>query len=169
MLETKEPVENLTTWVFEENSFVPVAKLVGEERYSIVSDYLGTPTHAFDGAGEKVWERQLDIYGAVRAALGTKGLIPYLYQGQYVDDETGLAYNRFRYYDPESGNYLSQDPIGLSGGDRDLHGYTKNPCFLIDPFGTTPLDQGGYSVYGLFENGAKDRYYVGIFTIILLR
>ena len=81
------------------NSFVPVAKLVGEERYSMVSDYLGTPTHAFDGAGEKVWERQLDIYGAVRAAL-TKGLIPYLYQTRYADDETGLAYNRFRYYDP---------------------------------------------------------------------
>src|SRR5690606_36462463 len=78
--EAKEPVENVTTWLFEENSFVPCAKIVGGEQYSIVCDYLGTPTHAYDAEGAKVWERELDIYGAVRK--GNNEFIPFLYQGQ---------------------------------------------------------------------------------------
>jgi RHS family protein len=40
---------------------------------------------------------------------------PFRYQGQYEDSETGLYYNRFRYYDPSTGAYISQDPIGLAG------------------------------------------------------
>ena len=77
---------------------MPVAKIVNDQKYSIVSDYLGTPTCAFDTDGEKVWERELDIYG--RAKKGTNDFIPFLYQGQYYDIEIGLAYNRFRYYSP---------------------------------------------------------------------
>ncbi len=46
------------------------------------------------------------------------------FQNQWEDDETGLYYNLHRYYDPDSGQYLSQDPIGLAGGLR-THGYVK--------------------------------------------
>lgn len=52
-----------------------------------------------------------------------EGFFNYFYQGQSYDGETGLAYNRFRYYDPEQGNYISQDPIGLAGGNPTLYGY----------------------------------------------
>ncbi|NEN76064.1 RHS repeat-associated core domain-containing protein [Pelistega sp. NLN82] len=45
-----------------------------------------------------------------------------------------MAYNRFRYYDPESGSYISSDPIGLSGGERPF-GYFDNPIGWVDPFG----------------------------------
>ncbi|MDC6117325.1 RHS repeat-associated core domain-containing protein [Serratia rubidaea] len=41
---------------------------------------------------------------------------PLRFQGQYFDAETGLHYNRYRYYDPQTGSYISQDPIGLVGG-----------------------------------------------------
>ena len=102
--------------MYENGSFVPSAKLTPENEYSIVADYLGTPTHSYDKNGTLVWERELDCYGKVRKQTGDKSFIPQLYQGQYVDEETGLAYNRFRYYDAESGNYVSQDPIGLAGG-----------------------------------------------------
>ncbi len=51
-----------------------------------------------------------------------EGFCNYLYQGQALDPETGLAYNRFRYYAPEEGIYVSQDPIGLAGGLR-LYGF----------------------------------------------
>jgi YD repeat-containing protein len=53
VIEEKEPVENLITWVFEDGSFVPCAKIENENEYSIVVYYLGTPTHACNSAGEK--------------------------------------------------------------------------------------------------------------------
>ena len=61
--------------------------------------------------------------------------IPFRYQGQYHDIETGLFYNTFRYYDPESGNYTQiDDPIGLVGGMQ-LYGYVHDTNTFIDIFG----------------------------------
>ncbi len=131
-----EPTENITTWHYELNSFTPCAKEENGKFYSIISDYLGTPTHAFDEAGKKVWERQLDCYGRIR--IGNNKFVPFLYPGQYVDEETGLAYNRFRYYSPETGNYLSQDPIGLNGGNA-LYSYVSDTNHYIDFFGLNPI------------------------------
>lgn len=139
-----EPTENLITWIHEEGSFVPCARIEGEEQYSIVADYLGTPTHVFDSSGKKVWERELDCYGAVRKEVGIKGLVPQLYQGQMLDEETGLAYNRFRYYAPEEGMYISQDPIRLKGG-MELYGYVRNTNAWVDIFGLTECFRGGTS------------------------
>ena len=56
------------------------------------------------------------------------------FQGQWHDVETGLHYNRFRYYDPEVGRFIHQDPIGLLGGFN-LYQYAPNPLGWIDPFG----------------------------------
>jgi RHS repeat-associated protein len=56
------------------------------------------------------------------------------FQGQYEDGETGLFYNRFRYYDPDAGLYISPDPLGLEGGLRPF-GYGINPTRWIDPLG----------------------------------
>ena len=95
---------------------VPSAKIVGERRYSIISDYLGTPVEAYDEEGQRVWARELDIYGQTRSEVGEVGFIPFLYQGQYLDTETGLAYNRFRYYSPETGAYINQKTILLEIG-----------------------------------------------------
>lgn len=132
--EGNEPVNDVITWLYEADSFVPCAKIVEGQEYSIVADYLGTPTHAFDKEGLLVWERELDIYGMVLKQTGERSFIPQLYQGQYEDAETGLCYNRFRYYDKESGNYISQDPIGLFGGDN-FYAYVTNSAGYIDPLG----------------------------------
>ena len=56
------------------------------------------------------------------------------FQGQYFDEETGLHYNRFRYYDPDVGRFVSQDPIGLLGGDN-LYQYAPNPSGWVDQLG----------------------------------
>ncbi|MBD9416274.1 RHS repeat-associated core domain-containing protein, partial [Pseudomonas sp. PDM16] len=56
------------------------------------------------------------------------------FQGQYYDQETGLHYNRFRYYDPDIGRFISQDPIGLRGGINNYQ-YAPNPVGWIDPVG----------------------------------
>ena len=58
------------------------------------------------------------------------------YKGQYLDQETGLYYNRFRYYDPEVGSYISQDPIKLRGGLK-FYSYVSNPTLWCDPYGLT--------------------------------
>lgn len=80
----------------------------------------------------------------------------------YHDSETDLCYNRFRYYSPETGSYLSQDPIRLAGNNPTLYAYVPDPNTWLDPFGLDPLGTGGYSVYALYEKGAAEPYYVGI-------
>jgi len=112
-----------------------VAKVTEQERYTIVHDYLGTPTQAYDSRGKLVWEILLDVYGNAKENAGEKCFIPFRYQGQYEDEETGLYYNRFRYYSPQMGMYVSQDPIGLAGGNPTLYGYVFDPNTQIDPFG----------------------------------
>ena len=103
---------------------------------------LGTPILAVDSEGNEVWNRQLDIYGRVKREIKASSLgddvrpfIPFLYQGQYYDFETKLAYNRFRYYSPETGAYISQDPIGLAGGNPTIYGYVKDSNWWVDVFG----------------------------------
>ena len=131
-----EPLpKDLVTWIFDEGSFAPAAKLVGDQQYSIITDYLGTPVEAYDVEGKKVWECELDVYGKVRKVKGEQAFIPFRYQGQYEDKETGLYYNRFRYYSPESGGYISQDPIGLLGNNPNFYGYTFDSNTEVDVFG----------------------------------
>ncbi|WP_353117752.1 DUF6531 domain-containing protein [Myroides odoratus] len=127
--------EDIITWVFEEGGFVPLAKLKGKQQYSLVADHLGTPIRAYSDTGDKVWERELDSFGNARMTFGDEGFCSYLYQGQTQDKETGLAYNRFRYYDPEVGNYIAQDPIGLAGNNPTLYGYVADPTGWLDVFG----------------------------------
>lgn len=61
-------------------------------------------------------------------------LQPLRFQGQFFDGETGLHYNRFRYYDSDVGMFVSLDPIGLMGGDN-VFAYSPNPIMWIDPLG----------------------------------
>jgi RHS repeat-associated protein len=69
---------------------------------------------------------------------------PFRYQGQYHDSETGLYYNRFRYYSPDEGMYLSQDPIGLAGNNPTLYAYVHDPNSWVDVLG---LDCGKPTKY----------------------
>ncbi|ABC27381.1 Rhs family protein [Hahella chejuensis KCTC 2396] len=61
---------------------------------------------------------------------------PLRFQGQYYDEETGFHYNRHRYYDPQSGRFINQAPIGLLGG-ANAYQYAPNPVGWVDPFGLT--------------------------------
>ena len=88
--------------------------------------------------GNVVWRREGTIYGATEkesAAGSTRS--PFRLLGQYEDEETGLAYNRNRYYDSESGTFLSADPIDIEGGPN-AFAYSSNPVDLQDPFGFDP-------------------------------
>ncbi len=129
-----EVLQPLTTWLFEADSFIPMAKLVGGTSYSIITDHIGTPVAMYDNNGEATWEAEYDIYGKVRRMFGRKSACPFRYQGQYEDEETGLYYNRFRYYALEEGMYVSQDPIGLNGRFS-LYGYVHDLNEWVDVLG----------------------------------
>lgn len=107
-------------------------------------DYLGTPREMVNERGKIVWSEMLSVWGRIVAKrdvvdLGRKWRVsqPIRFQGQYEDDETGLFYNRYRYYDPDSGTYLSQDPIRLRGG-LNLYSY-PTPTSYVDPRGLVRL------------------------------
>ena len=140
---TKDSEDKITTWVFQDLTLS--AKIVNGKAYSIINDHLGTPIMALDSEGVEVWTRLLDIYGRVKyeyksSSLGDDPMpfIPFLQAGQYYDIEIGLAYNRFRYYDPSTGTYISQDPIGLRSGQPNIYAYVRNPNGSIDFFGLAP-------------------------------
>ena len=144
---TEEAEENVVTWLFEQDTFVPAAKLVANgECFSIVSDYLGTPLQAFDNNGNKIWEQELDIFGRKRRKGNNKSsFIPFKYQGQYEDIETGLYYNRFRYYDSCIGNYISQDPIRLASNSVNLYSYISDSNSWLDIFGLFGSGKGTHT------------------------
>ena len=147
---------DVTTWLFEQNTFIPAAKLAANgESFSIVSDYLGTPMQAYDKKGNKVWEQELDIYGRQRKR--PSAFIPFKYQGQYEDAETGLYYNRFRYYDPNAGSYISQDPIGLKGGNPTLYACVKDSNNEIDVCGLNVFWSGGVDAQNAARIFAKQK------------
>ena len=150
--------EELVTWVFNDG-FVPTAKLTNDGAFSIISDYLGTPVEAYDKTGECIWSAELDIYGRVKEFTGDVDFVPFRYQGQYGDVETGLYYSRFRYYDPLVGQYTQQDPIGLAGGNPTLYGYVHDPNTWIDPFGLGEcgMGNGGTGNGGTGNGGAGSR------------
>jgi len=102
----------------------------------------GLPRELTGTDGSVVWRAVYRAWGNTlrteqAAAENTEPVYqPLRYQGQYFDAETGLHYNRFRYYDPDAGRFVSQDPIGLAGGVN-LYQYAPNPLSWVDPLGLT--------------------------------
>lgn len=121
-------------WVFDPHSFAPLAKIEQGQFYSVITDHLGTPQEMLDIQGDIVWQAHYTAWGGIQEQRHNKIDCPVRFQGQWCDDESGLYYNRFRYYDPEDARYVSSDPIELYGGNN-LFAYVFNPNGWIDPFG----------------------------------
>ena len=84
----------------------------------------------------KISEWEFDVYGKFRTFAGRSlNDFPFRYQGQYEDSETGLYYNRFRYYDPNTGGYISHDPIRLEAENPTLYGYVSDTNMWVDILG----------------------------------
>src|SRR5690606_31146986 len=122
------------TWLFEPESFAPLGKLVAGERFGIVTDHVGTPTGMYDGRGRESWAAEPDTYGDLRTLRGARTACPFRQPGQYEDPETGLYYNRFRYYQPGSGGFISTDPLRWLSGPRPF-AHVRDPVIHTDPFG----------------------------------
>ncbi|NML35517.1 RHS repeat-associated core domain-containing protein, partial [Paraburkholderia antibiotica] len=122
-----------------DGGFVQVPAKTRHATYFYQNDHLGTPQEMVDESGKVVWLARYKAWGGVKPApygnvdaVGTDNRIRF--QGQYHDEETGLAYNRHRYYDPQNGRFISKDPIGLAGGVN-VYAYAPNPVGWVDPLG----------------------------------
>lgn len=109
--------------------------------YYIHSDHLGTPRKITQPSSNTLaWRWDPDTFGSLAPNQNPGGLGTFVYNlrfpGQYYMPETGLHYNYFRDYDPQTGRYLESDPIGLQGGSYSTYSYVQsNPISLVDPTG----------------------------------
>ena len=139
-----------STYVYDPNeAWSPLARVdhlrdqSSGEIYWFNTDLNGAPLEVTDERGAVRWSGQYGSFGEVRhQSEGFSRFVnrtamahqPLRYAGQYADGETGLHYNLFRYYDPQVGRFIVQDPIGLNGG-WNLYQYAPNPLGWIDPLG----------------------------------
>ncbi|MFY3384237.1 RHS repeat-associated core domain-containing protein [Paracidovorax sp. MALMAid1276] len=129
----------------------------------VLTDHLGTPIAVINANGEQqgqvAWAARYTAWGEIEEEYNPNQILqPIRFQGQQFDQETKLHYNRFRYYDPRVGQYVTQDPIGLHGGG-DLYEYGLNqPLSASDPTGLlAPLAIFGYmAMAGAFSGGAAN-------------
>ncbi|MEU3115935.1 DUF6531 domain-containing protein [Micromonospora chalcea] len=121
-----------TTWDYRPDAPVPVAQTDGGTLRAVITDSIGTPTHLVEPGGGLRWWSRGDLWGRGADRTAT----PLAFPGQYADAETGLHYNRFRYYDPATGRYVSPDPLGLTGGPNPT-AYVADPLTVADPLGLT--------------------------------
>ncbi|MBK5072187.1 RHS domain-containing protein [Budviciaceae bacterium CWB-B4] len=124
--------------------------------YFYQNDPNGMPLRLYDAQGEIAWSAHYTAFGRVDQLDEIKVKQPLRLQGQYFDEESGLHYNRHRYYDPRTGIFVCQDPIGLLGG---INPYYLAPNILgwIDPLGLAKKtnESGTYSSVGGHHVHAK--------------
>jgi RHS repeat-associated protein len=131
--------EQVISWIYPPGEFSPVGCLIdGEARY-FVPDHLEVPVGSLDANGEVLALGSIDLFGNLTTTGDGVDISPHRFPGQYADAETGLYYNRFRYYDPRAGIYISRDPLELFGGVN-FFAYVSDPLQFFDPFGLHTAD-----------------------------
>lgn len=109
--------------------------------FAIVTDLIGTPTELIDDQGNLAWRTRSTLWGTTAWTTDSTTYTPLRFPGQYYDPETGLHYNYFRHYDPETARYLSPDPLGLTPAPNPAS-YVQNPHTWLDPMGLAGCPSG---------------------------
>ena len=125
-----------STWLFSPEDARPIAMIRSNRMHAVIADHLGTPRELINPDGRTTWSATFRAWGGINRETGDEVRCPIRFPGQWHDEESGLHYNRFRYYDPETGHFLCRDPVGLAGGLNEYL-YTRNPINWIDPWGLT--------------------------------
>ncbi|OCG61436.1 RHS repeat-associated core domain-containing protein [Gilliamella sp. Nev3-1] len=154
------------SYLYELDSYRPLALVHGNAQqdniklYWYQNDHLGTPIALTGSLGDTLYECQYNAYGQIINETYHQDDIdslpdnPLRFQGQYYDEETGLHYNLNRYYDPFTGRYITQDPLGILGGLNSYQYVNGDPINWIDPLGLIKVENNG------FEAIAGKRYKV---------
>ena len=127
------------------DSYEPLARIDGkpgdEEFLYFHTNLAGLPEQLTDEHGLSVWHSEFQAWGNSREEWHNtqhEQEQNLRFQGQYLDRETGLHYNTFRFYDPDIGRFTQPDPIGLLGGIN-LYQYAPNAVGWVDPWGWMPF------------------------------
>ncbi|WP_143421274.1 RHS repeat-associated core domain-containing protein [Gilliamella apicola] len=141
MIQETGPNHPTSLYIYtDQNSYEPLARIDtdGNQEQHIRyfhTDLNGCPEELTDANGKILWECSFQLWGKRIHEIEHEPIEQNLrYQGQYLDRETGLHYNTFRYYDPDIGRFTQPDPIGLLGG-LNLYQYAPNGFTWIDPLG----------------------------------
>ena len=129
-----EPLAQVHDWTTED----------GESRQQtryFHCDQIGIPREMTDKDGNLLWFGNYTGWGRLKeeTRVTDSAYQPFRLQNQYADRETGLHYNFFRYYEPDAGRFVNQDPIGLRGGNN-LYTFAPNVQMSIDPLGLAAID-----------------------------
>lgn len=109
-------------------------EIVDTRFFTIITDLVGTPTELIDESGLLAWHSRSALWGTTTWTSTSTTYTPLRFPGQYFDPESGLHYNYFRYYEPETAHYLSPDPLGLAPAPNPA-AYVPNPHTWADPMG----------------------------------
>ena len=132
--ESYEPLAQVRDWTTED----------GENRQQTRYFHcyqIGIPREMTDKDGNLLWFGNYTGWGRLKeeTKVTDSAYQPFRLQNQYADRETGLHYNFFRYYEPDAGRFVNQDPIGLRGGNN-LYTFAPNVQMSIDPLGLAAID-----------------------------
>jgi RHS repeat-associated protein len=129
-------------FVHEPGTFDPLLQQEQGAVFTYVNDHLGTPKELVDqdgrvawAAAHSAWGRVLEVQRDPKAKQVVES--PFRLSGQYHDEETGLCYTRYRYFDPALARWLSPDPLGLGGGPN-AFAFDASPVDAVDPLGLCP-------------------------------
>jgi RHS repeat-associated protein len=144
---TSDRAGQIRQWVYYPDTFEPLAVVQrkgdaepdgGESTsgavYLYQNDPNGCPARLLSGDGKVLWAARLTAWGAVERLEISHVENPLRLQGQYYDAESGLHYNLHRFYNPDTGQFISSDPLGLAGG-HNLTAYGPNIWSWTDPLG----------------------------------
>ncbi|AZF40087.1 Rhs-family protein [Pseudomonas sp. R4-39-08] len=130
-----------TLYLYEPDSFEVLARVDGAGPLQKIryyhNDPNGLPAELTESDGQSVWRATYQVWGNTCEEVRKPYYIEeqnLRFQGQYLDRETGLHYNTFRFYDPDVGRFTTPDPAGLNGG-LNFYTYAPNPVGWLDPYG----------------------------------
>lgn len=130
-----------TLYLYADHGYEPLARIDGEGEHQRIryyhNDLNGLPEQVTEADGSVIWHARYQVWGNTDGEHRERYFVELQnlrFQGQYLDRETGLHYNTFRYYDPDIGRFTTPDPIGLAGG-LNLYQYAPNPIGWVDPWG----------------------------------
>lgn len=135
-IETFQAGTDVVQWEFAPDEFTPIGKFENGNEYLCLNDTNGAPKELLSRNGKVSWNSDISVYGRdiIKRDPPAEIDCPIRFQGQWHDLETGFFYNRFRYYDPNSGRYIKPDPIGLLAAIN-FYTYVSNPLSGADPLG----------------------------------